>query len=139
MDAISSLLKEHFILLIEDDEIMRRAIERALSSNGHKIRTASTYNEGLQIALSADPILLVLDIELPDGSGWCLLEAMRSARPEARTKTIVISSASVSRADVRSGGADKFVPKPFDMAYLIDTVREVLALQARRNQIHTDP
>ncbi len=128
MDAMSSHMSKQFILLIEDNEIMRRAIERALSNNGHMIRAASTYNEGLQIALSAEPALLVLDIELPDGSGWRLLEAMRSAHPDNTTKTIVISSTSVSRADVRSGGVAKFVPKPFDMAYLIETVREVLAL-----------
>ncbi len=121
-------MNEQFILLVEDDEIMRRAIERALSNNGHMIRAASTYNEGLQIALRTEPALLVLDIELPDGSGWSLLEAMRSAYPDSTTKTIVISSTSVSRADVRSGGVAKFVPKPFDMAYLIETVREVLAL-----------
>ena len=123
-------MSKQFILLVEDDEIMRRAIERALSNNGHQIRVASNYNEGLQIALCAEPTLLVLDIELPDGSGWCLLRAMRSARPGSATKTIVMSSTSVSRADVRSGGVAKFVPKPFDMAYLIETVREVLALPA---------
>ena len=128
VDATSSLMSKQFILLVEDDEIMRRAIERALANNGHRIRAASTYGEGLQIALCAEPALLVLDIELPDGSGWSLLEAMRFAHPDSTTKTIVISSTSVSRADVRSGGVAKFVPKPFDMAYLIETVREVLAL-----------
>ena len=99
-------MSKQFILLVEDDEVMRRAIERALSNIGHMIRAASTYDEGLRIALCAEPALLVLDIELPGGSGWSLLKAMH----------------------VRSGGVAKFVPKPFDMAYLIETVREVLAL-----------
>ena len=121
-------MSKRFILLVEDDEIMRRAIERALSGIGHIIRAASTYDEGLQIALCAEPALLVLNIELPGGLGWCLLKAMRSAHPDGTTKTIVISSTSVSRADGRGGGGAKFVPKPFDMAYLIETVREVLAL-----------
>ena len=121
-------MTDQFILLVEDDEIMRRAIERALSNSGHVIRSASTYSEGLQIGLCAEPALLVLDIELPDGSGWSLLEAIRSAHPHSTTKTIVISSTSVSRADVRGGGVAKFVSKPFDMAYLLETVREVLAL-----------
>ena len=121
-------MSRQFILLVEDDAIMRRAIERALSNNGHMIRAASTCDEGLRIALCAEPALLVLDIELPDGSGWSLLDAMRSAHPDSTTRTIVISSTSISRARVRSGGVTKFVPKPFDMAYLIETVREVLAL-----------
>ena len=126
--ATSLPMSKQFILLVEDDEVMRRAIERALSNIGHMIRAASTYDEGLRIALCAEPALLVLDIELPGGSGWSLLKAMHSAHPGGTTKTIVISSTSVSRADVRSGGVAKFVPKPFDMAYLIETVREVLAL-----------
>ncbi len=83
------------------------------------------------MALCTEPALLVLDIELPDGSGWSLLEAFRSAQPHNATKTIVISSTSVSRADLRGGGVAKFVPKPFDMAYLIETVREVLALPGK--------
>ena len=128
VDAMSSQMSRQFILLVEDDEAMRRAIERALSNNGHMIRAASTCVEGLRIALCAEPALLVLDIELPDGSGWSLLEAMRSAHPDSTTRTIVISSTSVSRAMVRSGDVAKFVSKPFDMAYLIETVREVLAL-----------
>ena len=122
-------MSKQLILLVEDDETMSRAIESALSNSGLAFRAASTYREGLKIALCAEPLLLVLDIELPDGSGWGLLEAMRSAHPEARTKTIVISSTSVSRADMRSGGVERFVPKPFDMAFLIETVREVLALK----------
>lgn len=76
------------------------------------------------------PALLLLDLEFPDGTGWGLLEDIRSASPDSEVddfKVIVISSTRVTRAQLRDNRIEKFIPKPFDMRLIVDTVTEVLA------------
>jgi len=115
------------IILVEDDGSMARAMQAALVASGYIVRAASTCADGLALALDQMPDLLVVDIGLPDGTGWSLLESIRQARPGMRLPVIATSSNTVTRADIREHGVNSFISKPFDMMYFADTVRQVLA------------
>lgn len=118
------------ILVVDDDISVNRAIQTALTANGFCVKSAETCAEGFDLASNKAPALLLLDLELPDGTGWGLLNDIRSASPDAEAddfKVIVISSTRVTRAQLRDNRIEKFISKPFDMRLLVDTVSEVLA------------
>ena len=118
------------ILVVDDDVSVNRAIQTALIANSFCIKSAKTCAEGFDLASNKAPALLLLDLELPDGTGWGVLEDIRSASPDSEIddfKVIVISSTRVTRAQLRDHRIEKFIPKPFDMRLLVGTVSEVLA------------
>ena len=114
------------VLVVEDDESICKAIEAALAGQGYLTRTAGTVVDGLGIALTGPVDLLVLDINLPDGTAWELLERYRQSPGVPPTPVVVISSTRVSRAELRRRGIDRFVAKPFSMQYLVSVVSELL-------------
>ena len=114
------------ILVVEDDPVLRQAVKRAVGSAGYEPRSAGTCEDALALALETMPQLLVLDLSLPDGNGLDLLEAIRGARPDDEIAVVVVSSDRVSRARLRAHRVDRFIAKPVDMGYLVDTVGEVL-------------
>ena len=117
-----------YILIIEDDELIRRQIEKVLERAGYQSRTADSCSSGLALALDEMPRLLVLDLCLPDGTGWGLLRDLRLARPDHSPPVLVMSSQAVSRTQLRQHEVQRFVPKPFDMAYFVEVVTELLSL-----------
>ena len=114
------------VLLVEDDPAMNRAVQAALASDGYKVRAAETVASGLALAQDEMPSLLVLDIELPDGTGWDLLRDIRDLYRQEQIKVIMISSTRVSRMKLREEHISTFVPKPFDMPYFLQAVKEVV-------------
>ena len=115
------------ILIVEDDKFMNQAIQSALSAAGYGIRAACNCSKGLALALEETPELLVLDVGLPDGTAWSLLRDFRHVHPEALVPVVLISSDRIPRTNLREHRIDRFLPKPFDMAYLTQTVGELLA------------
>jgi two-component system response regulator PrrA len=65
------------ILVVEDDATLVRAITRNLAARGYTTRTAMTVAEAKMAIGEASPALLLLDIDLPDGSGWEILRHLR--------------------------------------------------------------
>ncbi|MCH8205500.1 MAG: response regulator [Chloroflexi bacterium] len=115
------------ILIVEDDNFMNQAIRTALSGAGYGIRSAGNCSIGLALALEETPELLVLDVNLPDGTAWSLLLDFRHVHPEVLVPVVLISSDRIPRTNLREYRIDRFLPKPFDMAYLTQTVGELLA------------
>jgi DNA-binding response OmpR family regulator len=114
-------------LVVEDDPVLRHAIERAMGSAGYDTRAAETCATALASALETMPRLLVLDLSLPDGNGLDLLEEIRRVRPDGDIAVVVVSSDRVSRAELRAHRVDRFIAKPVDMGYLVDTAGDVLS------------
>jgi DNA-binding response OmpR family regulator len=114
------------ILIVEDDRTFGEVTRSALETSGYKTRIAGTVSEGLAMAADEVPALLVLDIELPDGNGFSFLEAVRQTYSGQHVPAIVVSSKPVTRAELRDHKVERFIPKPFDMADLMDYVGEVL-------------
>jgi two-component system chemotaxis sensor kinase CheA len=113
------------VLVVEDDEVVSHAIQSALEQEGFGVRLAHNCAAGIELAMARMPSLLILDLALPDGSGWSVLESIRGNLRGVDVPVIVMSSGTVTRSELRCHGVARFLPKPFDMAQCVEAVAEI--------------
>jgi DNA-binding response OmpR family regulator len=111
------------VLLIDDEESARDLASRALSRLGFKIIEAATGAAGLDLAATAQPDLIVLDINLPDINGWNVMLALSQSSATASIP-VLVHSVDDDRTRARAAGACDLLVKPAD--------RDVLAAAALR-------
>ena len=117
------------ILLVEDEEMVRRLATKILKRLGYQVLAAATASEALRLwAKHADEIsLLLTDMVMPEGTtGLQLAEKLRRAK--ASLKIVLMSgySSEIVNNDVPHDGIDAFVTKPFDLETLSTTIRQLL-------------
>lgn len=114
------------VILIIDDEIqIRRLVQLTLESAGYAIRFAPTGTEGIRMASSERPDLIILDLGLPDTDGVNVLKKIR----EWATTPVIILSVRSSETDIvgcLDAGADDYLVKPFRTGELLARVRTAL-------------
>lgn len=116
------------ILVVEDDEIVARTIERSLRSQDFKVTTASSGVEGLKIGRSHVPDLVILDVIMPGMDGYTVCREMR-ADLKLSNVPILFLTAKIKDEDKIAGfkaGADDYLSKPFNIDELILRVRAIL-------------
>jgi two-component system KDP operon response regulator KdpE len=116
------MTNEGTILIIDDELQIRRLLEITLSANGYKISEASTGKEGLSLAASIHPVLIILDLGLPDIDGLDILKKLR----EWYHKPIIILSVRSSEEDIVKAldfGANDYLTKPFRTGELLARIR----------------
>jgi len=116
------MISEGTILIIDDEVQILRLLEITLSANGYKISEATTGKEGLALAASLQPVLLILDLGLPDIDGIDVLKKLR----EWYQKPIIILSARNSEIDIvkaLDNGANDYLTKPFRTGELLARIR----------------
>ena len=125
-----SEIKDKYILIVDDDEEIRTAIEAALAELGDvEIEITGNGNEAVEMIQARPPDLLVLDQMLPGRSGFLVLEKIRPLRQETgKPPVIMITANPGSRHKVYAEtlGVDLYLNKPFRMTKLIDSAKELL-------------
>jgi two-component system KDP operon response regulator KdpE len=113
------------ILLVEDEPAMRRLVRASLTSHGFRLIEATNAREGMALATSHNPEIILLDLGLPDGDG---IDLTRSFREWSRVPIIVISARGreVDKVLALDGGADDYVTKPFGVSELLARIRVAL-------------
>jgi two-component system, cell cycle response regulator DivK len=116
------------ILIIEDQDDNRAIMRDLLNTAGYKLIEAVDGAEGIKLAQSERPDLILMDIQLPILDGY---EATRRIRALAELKTtpiIAVTSYALSGDDIkaRAAGCDSYVAKPFSPRELLAKVREFL-------------
>jgi DNA-binding response OmpR family regulator len=112
------------VLVVEDDAGIADAVLYALERDGMSVRPATTLAGAREAVAGVD--LAILDLGLPDGSGFTLLREWRS---RARGPAVIVLTSHDAEADCVASleaGADDFVPKPFSPRALVARVRAVL-------------
>lgn len=104
------------VLIIEDDPASRDLAKRIVEGLGHSVLTADAGREGLRLAHSERPDLIVLDLHLPDLPGWVVARQLREAALFHATPIIAVSAGTTEDRDrAMDAGCSAFVPKPFDL------------------------
>ena len=110
------------ILIIDDEAQIRRLLEITLSANGYKIAEASTGKEGLTMAATGHPVMIILDLGLPDIDGIEVLKKLR----QWYTRPVIILSVRNSEDDIIRAldqGANDYLTKPFRTGELLARIR----------------
>lgn len=122
------------VLIIDDEPQIRKLLEINLNAQDYITRQASSGEEGLRLAASYQPDVILLDLGLPDMPGQEVLKQLR----EWYTKAIIIVSVQSSEEDIITGldnGANDFLSKPFRVGELMARLRSAL----RTNVSGSDP
>ncbi len=110
------------VLLIEDEPQMRRFLRGSLAPTGYELVEAATGREGLAIAKTRPPDVILLDLGLPDMDG---LEVTKQLREWTKTPIIVLSAREQEKDKVAAldAGADDYLTKPFGLPELLARIR----------------
>ncbi|HEY3204283.1 MAG TPA: EAL domain-containing protein [Thermoanaerobaculia bacterium] len=116
------------ILIVDDDEDVLLIVQTILDNAGYSAVTARTGREGVERAIELKPDLILLDVMMPELSGWEVCTTLKSA-PETRQIPIAMLTVKSEIRDLITGmqvGADDYITKPFTRRKLLSTVRRLL-------------
>ena len=122
------------ILLVEDNEMNRDMLSRRLTRNGYEVVIAVDGQQGIDMALSARPDLILMDMSLPVIDGW---ESTRRIKAEGTTSKIPVIALTAhamagDREKAMEVGCDDYDTKPVELARLLDKMAALLEAQSRQ-------
>ena len=132
-------MKHDIRLLIVDDNVATRyALRRRLERHGYEVLEAGTGGEGLALIASQSLDALILDVNLPDMSGFDIVRKLRADPGTALLPVIHVSAASIQTGDIITGldaGADAYLIHPVDPDVLLATLRTLLRVRDTENAL----
>ena len=121
------------LLIIDDDAHLRESLAEVLELDGFECHQAGAAKEGLAAAAKIAPEVVIMDIQLPDSSGFQICQELRK-----RSKTVILimmTGRFLSSEEKKQGfelGADEYITKPFDLAELSARIKQLLSRNASR-------
>ncbi len=119
-------MTNEYILIVEDERAVARGLEYGLKSEGFEVLWADTGKKALDFVRTQEPDLILLDIRLPDISGFDICRTLRS---EGKRQPILMLTARDEELDKILGlelGADDYIVKPYSLREVISRVRAML-------------
>ncbi len=120
------------ILIVEDNENNRMLVRDVLQSRGYRTEETDTGEEGVRLAQTVRPALILMDIQLPGMNG---MEALQLLRADAATREIPVMAVTASamthdRQKIMACGFDAYQTKPLNVREFVDAVRAILTGRA---------
>jgi DNA-binding response OmpR family regulator len=114
------------ILVIEDDPAVARSLQQALARERYRVSHRDNGQEGLAQALRARPQLIILDVRLPDMSGFDVCRELRRQGLHQPVLMLTVRGEEVDKVLGLEMGADDYMTKPFGLRELLSRVRALL-------------
>jgi len=117
------------ILIIEDNEKNRRLVRDVLQFKGYQTIESETGEEGVELARSRQPALVLMDIQLPGIDGITALKRLRDdpATHAIRVMAVTASAMTQDRQTILAAGFDGYQSKPINVKTFLEAVQELLA------------
>ena len=114
------------ILLVDDDREILRGLQTLLETRGYRVLTANDGHAGLELAVSALPDLVVVDMMMPKKSGILVLDTLKN-HSVAKPKVIMMTAneGSRHRAYAEMLGVDEYLRKPFGLDHFLASVERL--------------
>jgi two-component system, repressor protein LuxO len=123
------------VLLVEDTLSLQMVYRSILATSGHRVAIAATAAEGMEQFRTHRPMVVLLDLMLPDRDGLEVMQEIQTIQPETRVIAIT-ANGSVNRAvEAMRAGAHDFLVKPFDEGRLLSAVQNALAEAGPRDAV----
>jgi len=117
------------ILIVEDEEDLRKALEIRLKQNNFKVIMSKDGEAGLKKAKEELPDLIILDVLLPKMSGFEVCHCLK-ADPEYKHIPVLMLSIKSSEDAIKKGyenGADEYITKPFEWPFILEKIKSILS------------
>jgi CheY-like chemotaxis protein len=116
------------ILLVEDNEMNRDMLLRRLNRNGFEVVIAVNGQEGVELAGSAKPDLILMDMSLPILDGWEATKRVKANPDTARIPVIALTAHAMvhDKEKAMTAGCDDFDTKPIDLPRLLEKINSLL-------------
>lgn len=113
------------ILIVEDDNLLLNTLKFDLESDGFKVITANSYEEGLEMSRGNNFDLAILDINLPDGDGFSICKAIKT---RSSIPVVFLTARDLEIDEIRGFdlGADDYITKPFSLNLLKMRIHAIL-------------
>src|SRR5499427_4869267 len=124
------------ILLVEDNEMNRDMLSRRLVRRGYEVAIAVDGEQGVAMARSEAPALILMDMSLPGLDGWEATRRIKGAPETQRIPVIALTAHAMSgdREKAIGAGCDDFDTKPVDFARLVEKIEALLGRAAREHR-----
>ncbi len=113
------------VLIIDDEASIRKLLRVSLEANGYHIEEAAQAREGISMAASLRPDIVLLDLGLPDMSGLDVLKEIRSWS-QVPILVLTVQDSDNDKVTALDGGADDYITKPFSVPELLVRMRVAL-------------
>jgi DNA-binding response OmpR family regulator len=124
--------RELRLLIVDDNAATRYALRRRMERHDFIVSEAGTGTEGLELIAAQLPDALILDVNLPDMSGFDIVRLLRADPRTALLPVVHVSAASIHTSDIVTGleaGADAYLVHPVDPDVLLATLRTLLRVR----------
>jgi CheY-like chemotaxis protein len=120
------------ILLVEDNELNRDMLSRRLIRRGYRVDLAADGREGLQMADTSAPDLILLDLSLPEMDGWEVLQLLKRNPKMSRIPVMALTAHALvtDRTRALEAGFDDYDIKPVEMPRLLTKIETLLNPEA---------
>ncbi|MFZ0545224.1 MAG: response regulator transcription factor [Candidatus Promineifilaceae bacterium] len=127
----------HTILVIDDDELVSRTLQRALKMYDYNVMVANSGTEGLQLARRHKPDLFVLDVVMPGTDGYQVCRQVRGDPILKETPILFLTAKSKDEDKIEGfrAGGDDYLSKPFNMEELQLRIRAILRRSVTSTQV----
>lgn len=111
------------LLLVEDDHLLAKGLQQALSKQGHAVNAVGTGEAAIHVVNTETPDIVILDLGLPDIDGITVLKRLRLKHPDLPVLILTARNELDDRISGLDSGADDYLAKPFEMSELFARLR----------------
>ncbi|MCV6587429.1 MAG: response regulator transcription factor [Marinobacterium sp.] len=111
------------LLIVDDDPVFSRVLNRALSRRGYQVITAGSADEALNVAAAQPPALATVDLKMEGRSGLTLIPQLRERYPELRILVLTGYASITTAVEAIKLGADNYLPKPADADQILQALQ----------------
>jgi CheY-like chemotaxis protein len=124
--------KEGRILVIDDEEPVRKVLSKILSQVNHQVKVTRNGEEGIQLVKEKEFDIVLTDLGMPGISGWEVCKIVKKMYPHLPVGMITGWGMELDQEKVEETGVDFVVSKPFDFNQILQVVAETMELKGKR-------